>query len=77
MHITETRARMLLQALENFKNDFADYPTGDNATISKQLLKGNSKGKVFLDTDRRSPFAITEKSEYLDAGAFLSRLKYL
>jgi hypothetical protein len=67
MHITEARARKLSQALEAFKNDFDNYPTGDNATISKQLLKGNPKGKVFLDTDRRSLFAMNEKSEYVDA----------
>jgi hypothetical protein len=67
MHITVTRARMLLEALETFKNDFDAYPAGDNATISKQLLKGNPKGKAFLEPDRRSPFAINEKSEYVDA----------
>jgi hypothetical protein len=67
MHTTRTRAEALLRGLETFERDFGNYPTGNNVSIVNALVRADPKKRSYLQTDGRSPSAINEQTQLVDA----------
>ena len=65
--ITLRRAEELYSGLETYKNNFGNFPVGDNATIMKMLCRDNPKGKqLFHFTDRSRAHAKDWRGQCVD-----------
>jgi len=76
MHITQTRAEALLRGLEAFERDFGNYPTGNIASVVNALVGVNPQKRSYLQTDGRSPSAINEKTQLVDAWGVLFEIDF-
>jgi hypothetical protein len=66
-HVTQTRAEALLSGLDAFERDFGNCPTGNNASVVNALVGGNPRERNYLQTDGRSPSALNEQTQLVDA----------